>query len=128
MRVEWDRTYHSYLKLIIAASDIHKLLTHSYADDAAPEALQDPDSDYDKSGAKASIIAMANNTLPLAQLVCGLFAGVFVQQFVDPSSDSVEQTVVQGHAVRYLFIWGGLVFGGLEIILLLLMQCTHKSP
>lgn len=89
-----------------------------------------PSSHPDISGAKASIIAMANNTLPLAQLVCGLTAGAFVQHFVesdDSGSDSVAQTGVEGRAVRNLFTWGGVIFGGLEIILLFLMQCTQLT-
>ena len=98
---------------------------------ANPNPNPNPNPNVDLSGAKASIIAMANNTLPLAQLLAGLFAGAFIQQFVTtsgPGSDSLGQAGAEQRAVRYLFIWGGVGVGGLEVFLLVLMQCVRKGP
>jgi len=71
---------------------------------------------------QASVIALANNTLPLAQLLTGLFAGAFVQRFLPHRPGGSSSRGGGEEAVGSLFLYGGAAIGGSEALLLLLLR------
>jgi len=71
---------------------------------------------------KASVVALANNTLPLAQLLTGLFAGAFVQRFLPHRPGGSSSGGGGEAAVGFLFLYSGAAIGGSEALLLLLLR------